>query len=450
MILFLAACGGGGGGGTGTDTAAENSGGISLQFDFNSITGHTASTNIETSLDSPTITAVAVTLSRTGYTTIFRNLTVAGNTATGQIDGLEPGYWHVKVDVYENTTLIYTGSVDVNVIAGIIVQCNVLFNPVIVSPTTGSISIRVGLNPMPGYSAIDQTVSDILFDRTNGKIYILDGPAKGIGVYEADTMTRTKDLSLASAPLSIALNSAKTGIYLGYPSGQIYVLDIATGQSSLVADVLMEVRKMEPLNGQFLMAKGPDTWNNELKMVNIANGQVVSSKSIFYNLTDLIYNPLAKTVYSHHTGVSPTDIHYLKVDDSTGAILSEGDSIYHGDYNLGVPLRLINNGTRIATSSGNMFTSATLTTDDLRYGGSLGYSYVDLSTDDPLNKIYLINSGSIKKLLIIDQANYFVDMTVELAGVPMRVFNTADSIIVFATLDSKYYAKVFAKADLGL
>jgi hypothetical protein len=167
-------------------------------------------------------------------------------------------------------------------------------------------------------------------------------------------------------------------------------------------------------------------------------------------LTDLVYNPLAKTVYSHHQGVSPTDIHYIKVDEATGAILSEGDSIYHGDYDLGIPIRIINNGTRLATSSGNIFTSAELAADDLRYSGSLGYSYIDLSADDTLGKLFVLNNSGIQKLLIMDQQTYFIELTVELAGTPVRVFNTPNSIIVFSTKDAKYYAKAFAKADLGL
>jgi len=37
-----------------------------------------------------------------------------------------------------------------------------------------------------------------------------------------------------------------------------------------------------------------------------------------------------------------------------------------------------------------------------------------------------------------------------LSGTPARVFNTANSVIVLSTKDGKYYAKSFAKADLGL
>ena len=77
-------------------------------------------------------------------------------------------------------------------------------------------------------------------------------------------------------------------------------------------------------------------------------------------------------------------------------------------------------------------------------------TYIDLSADDALGKLYLLNSSGIQKLLVMDQQTFFIDLSVELGGTPMRVFNTPNSIIVFSTLDARYYAKAFAKAGLGL
>jgi hypothetical protein len=51
---------------------------------------------------------------------------------------------------------------------------------------------------------------------------------------------------------------------------------------------------------------------------------------------------------------------------------------------------------------------------------------------------------------VIDQETYFVDLTVDLPGTPVRVFDTASSVVVFSTKDARTYAKSFAKADLGL
>jgi hypothetical protein len=406
---------------------------------------------LEATTPAATITSATATLTREGYADVVRALSVAGGVATGQIDALAPGYWHVAVEVYDGATLIYTGAADVNVIAGSTVACTILFDPVVVPPTTGSVTITVGLNPMPGYTAIDQTVSDLLFDRSNHTLYVVDRTTNVIGIYDADTLVRTRDLQAPGAPLSAALAPGAAGIYLGYASGHVRLLDVATGQDTLVADVLMEAQRLAPLTERFLLVAGPGSYSyTSLKVVDVTTGQIVSARSPYYSMTELLYNPRARTVYSHHQGVSPTDIHYIKVDEASGALLSDGDSVYHGDYSFGRPLRLVDGGTRIATSSGGMFTSAALVADDLRYAGSIGYTYVDLGADDTLGKLYLLNSAGIMKLLVIDQETYFVERSVQLSGTPARVFETPDSVIVLATKDARTYAKAFPKADLGL
>lgn len=117
-------------------------------------------------------------------------------------------------------------------------------DPVVVEPTTGGLSIVVGLNPLPGYKCISQTVSKILVDSDGGKVYILDASAGIIGAYNANTLVRERDYALDAVPLSIAFNQDKTGILLGYSTGSIYEMDIATGGISLIGDVLMQAKLM--------------------------------------------------------------------------------------------------------------------------------------------------------------------------------------------------------------
>jgi hypothetical protein len=402
------------------------------------------------SLQAVSITSVAVSVSRTGHATVQRTLTVANGVATGVVSALAPGYWHVAVEVYDGASRIYTGAADVNVIAGVTVQCQILFDPVVTPPDTGSISITVGMNPMPGWTALDQTVTEVLLDGANRKLYVHDGAANVIGVYDADTLVRVKDLVLPGAPTAVALNAAGTGIFLGYASGHVRLLDVATGGNTLVADVLMSVARLAALDAPFLMVVGAGSYSSaSLKVIDAGTGQVVSTRAPWYSLAEPVYNPAAKTVYAHHLGVSPTDIHYIKVD-AAGAMTADGDSIYHGDYGFGRPLRVIKNGARLATSSGAMFTSAELVANDLRFAGSLGYAYVDLSADDGAGKLYLLNSSGIPKLVVIDDETYFVELTVDLSGNPVRVLHTESSIVVLSTKDARTYAKVFAKADLGL
>jgi hypothetical protein len=397
-----------------------------------------------------TITAATARLSRAGYADIVKPLTVTNGLASGQVDGLAPGYWHVAVDVFGGASTLFTGATDVNVVAGTTVQCTLLFDPVVTSPTSGSVVITVGLNPMPGFTVLHQAVGQILLDRAGSTFYLPDGASTTIAVYDADTLVRERDLAAPAPPSATTLSRDASGIYLAYASGRVHRVDVATGATSLVGDALMQVSGMTALDGGYLMVAGPASYGDTtLKVMDVATGQIRSTRAPWYSLTELVYNPVAKTVYAHHQGVSPTDIHYVKLDPA-GVMTSDGDSIYHGDYAFGTPLRLINGGARIATSSGSMFTSAELVASDLRYCGSLGTGYVDLTADDVRGKLYLLNGGALPKLLVIDQTTYFTELTVDLPGTPSRVFDTASSIVVFATKDGRTYARAYSKAALGL
>lgn len=428
------------GAGHATPDAPSRDGGVSFGLELAALQAASA----------VTITAASATLTRAGHSDIMKPLAVANGLASGQVDGLEAGYWHVTVDVSGGTSTIFKGAADVNVVAGTTVQCTILFDPVVTPTTSGSVAITVGINPMPGFTVLNQAVGQILFDRAGSTFYVPEGASTTIAVYDADTLVRERDLAAPAPPSVAALSRDGAGIYLGYPSGRVYRVDVASGATSLVGDALMQLNGMTSLDGGLFVVTGPGSYGyTTLKVMDAATGQIRSTRSTFYSLTDLLYNPAAKTVYAHHQGVSPTDIHYVKFDPA-GVMTSDGDSIYHGDYSFGSPLRVINGGARIATSSGAMFTSAELVASDLRYCGSLGISYLDLIADEARGKLYVLNGGTLPKLLVIDQTTYFTERTVDLAGTPSRVFDTGTSIVVFATKDGRTYARTFSKAALGL
>lgn len=119
----------------------------------------------------------------------------------------------------------------------------------------------------------------------------------------------------------------------------------------------------------------------------------------------------------------------------------KGDSRHHGDYSLGAFIRVINNGTRVVTGSGNMFISSSSSTDDITYAGNIGHTVVDLVSDDALGNIYMLNSDNIKKLLVIKQDRLFTTLSVDILAEPKQIFNTGSSIVVFAKPDGYYLRK---------
>lgn len=403
----------------------------------------------------PTVNSVSVTLSRSGYTDINQDLTVTNNVATGTISGLDQGYWHVSAKLFSDQSLSYTGSVDVNVIAGATVSAEILFDPAngTANPsTTGNVSLSVGFNPFPGYTKIEQFVSNILQDQVNQKLYIFDSSAGVIAVYNADTLVREKDLSPPATPQAMAVDPAGGSILLGYSTGKIYRLRVSDGSLTLVGDSLLSVTALVPISSTFLLVCNDIDWgpSNNYVTMNMTTGQIVSSKSDWYPLNSFTFNPTDGVTYALDSGLSPADIHRLVVNPLTGSIDVISDSRYHGDYYFGSPIRVINNGSRIVTGSGNMFISSPLASEDITYAGNIGHTLVDLASDDTLGYIYMLNSDNVQKLLVLKQDSLFTTLSVDLVAKPMQLFSTPNSIVVFVKSDTDVYAKAISKSSLGL
>lgn len=457
LLAALTGCGGGGGGGT-----TEPSGAVSFQIDLAGLqpdaqtpaksAGSIAAT---TPSGDVTITTVLATLSRAGYHSIEKTMTVANNVATGTVDDLAQGYWHVSAKVFSADTLLYTGAVDVNVIAGAEVAAEILFDPATPEDstvTTGTVNLTVAMNKYPGYTKVRQFVTSILQDKVSQKFYIFDSSAKTVAVYNADTLVREKDIVLQAAPQSVAVETSGGSLLLGYSTGKIYRLKISDETLTYLADSLISITTLLPISPKFVLVANGNAWgpSNTYETINLETGQIVSSKSYWYPLNNFSFNQSNGMAYALDSGLSPADIHRLTLNPTTGSIESIGDSRYHGDYSFGALIRVINNGTRVVTGSGNMFISSSSSTDDITYAGNLGHTVVDLVSDDALGNIYMLNSDNIKKLLVIKQDSLFTTLSVDILAEPKQIFNTGNSIVIFAKPDDYYYAKSFSKSSLGL
>lgn len=421
------------------NTEIADKGSVSFDMDLSTLAAQTKSVGSKGT--TATITKVDVILSRLNYTNITKALTIVSNKASGTIANLEAGYWNVVANVYENATLIYTGTVDVNVVAGASVPCNILFDPI--PPTTGSIDFTVGINPLPGYKALGITATSVIANNT--AVYVFDSSSSTIVQYSIE-MVRQKDIAVPLTPVAIAFNYAKDRIYVAYPSGAIHSLDPATGALTLVADCLMSAKQMVALNATFLFVYG--SGSEPFKTINVTNGQIADKMQSSYTMANLEFNATTSTIYTHSVGVSPSDIHRIRLNLTTGDIVSTTDSSYHGDYTNGTPVRVIKNGSKVLTSSGDTFACSTVDTNDMIYSGSLGFSYIDLASDDNASRLYILGSATPYKLISMNTSNDFQLKAIDVLGSPVSIFKTATTLVVLVKDSGKTYTKTFLKSDL--
>lgn len=145
-----------------------------------------------------------------------------------------------------------------------------------------------------------------------------------------------------------------------------------------------------------------------------------------------IYAPTLNKVFLMEQGLSPADIHYFSIDPASGGVTSLGDSPYHGDYWMSIPLFLSESEDLLFTGAGNYFY-----TSNLRYAGSF-------SLDQGL--ISLSNSAAKDETLVIARSY---------EGYPKnyRRFTGAllfaDGVIDFPVIEGKqsYGIKLWHSAD---
>jgi hypothetical protein len=110
-----------------------------------------------------------------------------------------------------------------------------------------------------------------------------------------------------------------------------------------------------------------------------------------------------KRLFHLRDGTIPDDICYNDINLDTGKITSNGDSPYHGDYELGHPLKLFPDESRILTSSGNIFKVSDMLLD---YQSKI--TYIDVVFYNKL--IYAINSNN--ELVVYSQTKPYNEVSV--------------------------------------
>ena len=120
------------------------------------------------------VTDIRGHLSRVSYDTIFFNFTIINNTASALVENIIHGIWKLTVNAFDSSSMIiYTGSTDVNVIAGTITPVSLHLNP-----RTGTLEITVTwgtLNNLDSllvaYYPFNGNANDVSGNGNHGTVY---------------------------------------------------------------------------------------------------------------------------------------------------------------------------------------------------------------------------------------------------------------------------------------
>jgi hypothetical protein len=187
----------------------------------------------------------------------------------------------------------------------------------------------------------------------NGEIYVGFGSQGMIGIYDADTL------------------QYKDRIMTGYT-----FLDIAVGHDGYIYT-------------------SPDGFGSAVGYVKSFSRETKQevSKLWLFEIGYLETNPVNNSFVLSSTRVSPTDLYTIKY--SNGVITEQYDSRYHGDYSIGIKNRISPDGAYIFNTTGNIFKTSDIKTEDLRFFLKLSKPFTDVAFDLDNDKFYTAVNGNM-------------------------------------------------------
>ena len=222
-----------------------------------------------------------------------------------------------------------------------------------------------------------------------------------------------------TVPAAIAYSTGQQRLYVGYNNGAIRYFDVnaANPLETTLTTLSAGVASLSDA-GNYLLAQAGS--GNILD----SSGVVVGQGGYYYGYSrETAWDPVASRVYYFRDGISPNDMHFDAIDQSTGAVTTSGETPYHGDYNFSGAIRVSTDGAQILIGSGEIFARNGLT-----HTATLGKAVADAYWKDNI----LVDVDTTDLVEIRDATSHAVLQTYQyLSPQPLRlVFGTSEAYLV--------------------
>ena len=228
------------------------------------------------------------------------------------------------------------------------------------------------------------------------------------------------------APTAMAYSAAHNRLYLGYETGAIRYIDVNAGPLETAFTNLPARISSLGSAGNYLLAQS-DTGYDGGYILN-SSGAITDRGGYYYGYSrETAWDPVTSRAYYVRDGLSPNDLHYDRIDQATGTVLSQGETPYHGDYGIGGVIRPTNDGQFVLLGTGDIYAQSTL-----NWSGSLGSAVTDarwlangsLITLTTANNQTLLRRLSGTSLSTVEQLTY--------SGEALRVVGSDTAMVVIA------------------
>lgn len=272
--------------------------------------------------------------------------------------------------------------------------------------------------------ATSETFEFEIADKAGQVVYFLD--TLGSAVHRYDLVQKKFLAPLATADVkasTMAVAPSGDVVYVGSRPGRINSIITASGTPAFFGAAAGQLLWMAVTGNYLYTIDDSGAWESHATF-SLASGERVFSDEWRNDSHGAAYGPTSRRVFTFRDGTSPNDIYYEEVDQANGALSSDIESPYHGDYSLGHPIRLSPDETTVFVASGVAFNTA-----DLTYKTSIGISYTDLTFSG--QRSYLLHgSGDDSEVLVLD-SKLAIASSFAVTGKPLRVFVHGDRLTTF-------------------
>ena len=227
-----------------------------------------------------------------------------------------------------------------------------------------------------------------------------------------------KSAIYSTSPSLVTYSHAHQRLYFAYDSGVItYVDALSPNGEQAFAQTTSNINGIAAVGNFVLVENGSRTIFDE-------NGVMITTGQGFYSGgNSFAWNDSMSRVYFTRSGISPNDIHYAEIDQITGMVTSSGESPYHGDYSIRLPIVISNDGNLVLLGSGDLYDA-----DDLTWQGSVGELNFALWLDD--NDLLSIDQYDNRFTLTRQNADYIVVEYLEFDGVALGIFKSGLNTVI--------------------
>ncbi len=234
------------------------------------------------------------------------------------------------------------------------------------------------------------------------------------------------DLVSASYLSEITLNKIPTAfevkgsdVYVGFHR-ELRKLALDGNGDDFIRNTSTDIKNIITLDNNIFI----EQQDSNVLSLNIDTLALNETRDSWYSGQAFIASNVQGSYYYRTTGVSPSDIHKVTINND-GTTLSDADSSYHGDYPNASQLFLNESENKIYDNAGIIYFAA-----DLTYAGSLAGS-VDALGFQGDNAV-----AARENILHLFNSNHIEQGTITLTHNPFFLVSYQDSIFSFAEMDS--------------